>query len=116
MSPPENEEDSLAQPETNTGWAPTYEATSRELTGQAASKELESEEARGAGKWVWPPRGPGARGPGLGVWLWETLLTHHPSPLGGPQAGMKSIMKQKEEPAEPEAHHRSLQFVGVNGR
>uniref|UniRef100_A0A8D0TA60 KN motif and ankyrin repeat domain-containing protein 2 n=1 Tax=Sus scrofa TaxID=9823 RepID=A0A8D0TA60_PIG len=83
LSPPENEEDSLAQPETNTGWAPTYEATSRELTGQAASKEPESEEARGA---------------------------------GGPQAGMKSIMKQKEEPAEPEAHHRSLQFVGVNGR
>lgn len=82
LSPPENEEDSLAQPETNTGWAPTYEATSRELTGQAASKEPESEEARGA---------------------------------GGPQGGMKSIMKQKEEPAEPEAHHRSLQFVGVNG-
>ncbi|XP_047633067.1 KN motif and ankyrin repeat domain-containing protein 2 isoform X4 [Phacochoerus africanus] len=83
LSPPENEEDSLAQPEKNTGWAPTYEATNRELTRQAASKEPESEEARGA---------------------------------GGPQAGMKSIMKQKEEPAEPEAHHRSLQFVGVNGR
>ncbi|XP_047633066.1 KN motif and ankyrin repeat domain-containing protein 2 isoform X3 [Phacochoerus africanus] len=82
LSPPENEEDSLAQPEKNTGWAPTYEATNRELTRQAASKEPESEEARGA---------------------------------GGPQAGMKSIMKQKEEPAEPEAHHRSLQFVGVNG-
>ncbi|XP_057566189.1 KN motif and ankyrin repeat domain-containing protein 2 isoform X2 [Hippopotamus amphibius kiboko] len=35
---------------------------------------------------------------------------------GGPQAGVRSIMKRKEEPADPEAHRRSLQFVGVNGR
>lgn len=33
----------------------------------------------------------------------------------GPQVGMRSIMKRKEEPADPKAHQRSLQFVGVNG-
>lgn len=35
--------------------------------------------------------------------------------VGGPQAGVRSIMKRKEEPTEPAAHRRSLQFVGVNG-
>lgn len=39
-----------------------------------------------------------------------------PPPPGGAQAGLRSIMKQKEEPTDPEAHRRSLQFVGVNGR
>ena len=39
-----------------------------------------------------------------------------PPPPGGAQAGVRSIMKQKEEPTDPEAHRRSLQFVGVNGR
>lgn len=34
---------------------------------------------------------------------------------GGPQAAIRSIMKRKEEPADPTAHQRSLQFVGVNG-
>lgn len=34
---------------------------------------------------------------------------------GGPQAGIRSIMKRKEEPADPATHQRSLQFVGVNG-
>uniref|UniRef100_A0A8C5XBP1 KN motif and ankyrin repeat domain-containing protein 2 n=1 Tax=Microcebus murinus TaxID=30608 RepID=A0A8C5XBP1_MICMU len=34
---------------------------------------------------------------------------------GGPQAGIRSIMKRKEEPADPVGHARSLQFVGVNG-
>lgn len=34
---------------------------------------------------------------------------------GEPQAGVRSIMKRQEEPAEPPAPHRSLQFVGVNG-
>lgn len=34
---------------------------------------------------------------------------------GGPQAGVRSIMKRKEEPVDPAAHRRSLQFVGVNG-
>lgn len=34
---------------------------------------------------------------------------------GGPQAAIRSIMKRKEEPADPAAHQRSLQFVGVNG-
>ena len=41
---------------------------------------------------------------------------HHAPPPGGPQAGVSSIMKRKEEPADPETHQRSLQFVGVNGR
>uniref|UniRef100_I3N6K8 KN motif and ankyrin repeat domain-containing protein 2 n=1 Tax=Ictidomys tridecemlineatus TaxID=43179 RepID=I3N6K8_ICTTR len=36
-------------------------------------------------------------------------------PLGGSLAGVRSIMKRKEEPADPEARRRSLQFVGVNG-
>ena len=39
-----------------------------------------------------------------------------PPPPGGARAGVRSIMKQKEEPTDPEAHRRSLQFVGVNGR
>ncbi|XP_019657465.2 KN motif and ankyrin repeat domain-containing protein 2 isoform X1 [Ailuropoda melanoleuca] len=34
---------------------------------------------------------------------------------GEPPAGVRSIMKRKEEPADPAAHRRSLQFVGVNG-
>ncbi|CAK6445498.1 unnamed protein product [Pipistrellus nathusii] len=34
---------------------------------------------------------------------------------GGPQAAIRSIMKRKEEPADPATHQRSLQFVGVNG-
>ncbi|XP_058381639.1 KN motif and ankyrin repeat domain-containing protein 2 [Diceros bicornis minor] len=34
---------------------------------------------------------------------------------GGPQAGVRSTMKRKEDPADPAAHQRSLQFVGVNG-
>ncbi|XP_020037025.2 KN motif and ankyrin repeat domain-containing protein 2 isoform X1 [Castor canadensis] len=34
---------------------------------------------------------------------------------GGLPAGVRSIMKRKEEPTDPAAHHRSLQFVGVNG-
>ncbi|KAM6168762.1 KN motif and ankyrin repeat domain-containing protein 2 [Erethizon dorsatum] len=34
---------------------------------------------------------------------------------GGPQVGVRSIMKRKEEAADPSAHRRSLQFVGVNG-
>ncbi|XP_006875191.1 PREDICTED: KN motif and ankyrin repeat domain-containing protein 2 isoform X2 [Chrysochloris asiatica] len=34
---------------------------------------------------------------------------------GGPQAGVRSIMKWKEEPTDPTAQQRSLQFVGVNG-
>ncbi|XP_046292697.1 KN motif and ankyrin repeat domain-containing protein 2 isoform X2 [Marmota monax] len=34
---------------------------------------------------------------------------------GGSLAGVRSIMKRKEEPADPEARRRSLQFVGVNG-
>ncbi|XP_030676678.1 KN motif and ankyrin repeat domain-containing protein 2 isoform X1 [Nomascus leucogenys] len=34
---------------------------------------------------------------------------------GGPPAGVRSIMKRKEEIADPTAHRRSLQFVGVNG-
>lgn len=34
---------------------------------------------------------------------------------GGLQEGVRSIMKQKEEPAEPEDHQQSLQCVGVNG-
>ncbi|KAM8763518.1 KN motif and ankyrin repeat domain-containing protein 2 isoform 1-T3 [Rhynchonycteris naso] len=37
------------------------------------------------------------------------------SGVRGPQVGMRSIMKRKEEPADPVAHQRSLQFVGVNG-
>lgn len=36
-------------------------------------------------------------------------------PLGGALAGVRSIMKRREEPAEPAARRRSLQFVGVNG-
>uniref|UniRef100_A0A8C0LNZ5 KN motif and ankyrin repeat domain-containing protein 2 n=1 Tax=Canis lupus dingo TaxID=286419 RepID=A0A8C0LNZ5_CANLU len=34
---------------------------------------------------------------------------------GEPQVGVRSIMKRKEEPADPAARRRSLQFVGVNG-
>ncbi|XP_047387250.1 KN motif and ankyrin repeat domain-containing protein 2 isoform X2 [Sciurus carolinensis] len=34
---------------------------------------------------------------------------------GGSLAGVRSIMKRKEEPTDPAAHRRSLQFVGVNG-
>ncbi|XP_008067079.1 KN motif and ankyrin repeat domain-containing protein 2 [Carlito syrichta] len=34
---------------------------------------------------------------------------------GGPLPGLRSIMKRKEEPADPTAHRRSLQFMGVNG-
>ncbi|XP_074194268.1 KN motif and ankyrin repeat domain-containing protein 2 isoform X3 [Rhinolophus sinicus] len=34
---------------------------------------------------------------------------------GGPPVSLRSIMKRKEEPADSEAHRRSLQFVGVNG-
>lgn len=34
---------------------------------------------------------------------------------GGALAGVRSIMKRREEPAEPAARRRSLQFVGVNG-
>ncbi|XP_058514016.1 KN motif and ankyrin repeat domain-containing protein 2 isoform X2 [Ochotona princeps] len=34
---------------------------------------------------------------------------------GGPQAGVRSIMKRKEEPTNSATHRRSLQFVGVNG-
>ncbi|XP_053439237.1 KN motif and ankyrin repeat domain-containing protein 2 isoform X2 [Nycticebus coucang] len=36
--------------------------------------------------------------------------------VGGPQAFVQSIMKRKEEPTDPAANRRSLQFVGVNGR
>uniref|UniRef100_A0A8D2DYK9 KN motif and ankyrin repeat domain-containing protein 2 n=1 Tax=Sciurus vulgaris TaxID=55149 RepID=A0A8D2DYK9_SCIVU len=36
-------------------------------------------------------------------------------PLGGSLAGVRSIMKRKEEPTDAAAHRRSLQFVGVNG-
>ncbi|XP_037361724.1 KN motif and ankyrin repeat domain-containing protein 2 [Talpa occidentalis] len=32
-----------------------------------------------------------------------------------PQTGVRSIMKRKEEPADPAVRRRSLQFVGVNG-
>ncbi|XP_065730535.1 KN motif and ankyrin repeat domain-containing protein 2 isoform X1 [Phocoena phocoena] len=95
LSHPESEGDSLAQPEKNTGLVPAHDATNREPTRQAAPQELESEEAGGAGKWGRPPRG---------------------SPPGGPPAGVPSIMKRKEEPADPETRRRSLQFVGVNGR
>ncbi|XP_004595809.2 KN motif and ankyrin repeat domain-containing protein 2 isoform X1 [Ochotona princeps] len=35
--------------------------------------------------------------------------------VGGPQAGVRSIMKRKEEPTNSATHRRSLQFVGVNG-
>lgn len=34
---------------------------------------------------------------------------------GGAPAGVRSIMKRKEEPTDPAARGRSLQFVGVNG-
>ncbi|XP_017653790.1 KN motif and ankyrin repeat domain-containing protein 2 isoform X2 [Nannospalax galili] len=34
---------------------------------------------------------------------------------GGVPLGVQSIMKRTDEPADPTAHHRSLQFVGVNG-
>ncbi|XP_072803835.1 KN motif and ankyrin repeat domain-containing protein 2 isoform X1 [Vicugna pacos] len=79
----ESEGPSLAQPEKNTGRVPACDAANREPTRQAASQELESQEAGG---------------------------------VGGAQAGVRSIMKRKEEPADPEGRRRSLQFVGVNGR
>ncbi|XP_073743860.1 KN motif and ankyrin repeat domain-containing protein 2 isoform X3 [Callorhinus ursinus] len=34
---------------------------------------------------------------------------------GEPPTGVRSIMKRREESADPAAHRRSLQFVGVNG-
>ena len=52
--------------------------------------------------------------PGHRVWLRE-ILKAPPVPPGEPPAGVRSIMKRKEEPADPPAHRRSLQFVGVNG-
>lgn len=52
--------------------------------------------------------------PGHGVRLQDTLLTP-PLPSGGLQEGVRSIMKRKEEAAEPEDHQQSLQCVGVNG-
>lgn len=56
----------------------------------------------------------GHRRPGHGIWLWETLMIP-PLPPGRPQTGVRSIMEQREEPSDSEAHRRSLQFVGVNG-
>lgn len=56
----------------------------------------------------------GRRRPGHEIWLWESLMTP-PLPTGRSQAGMRSIMEQREEPSDSEAHRRSLQFVGVNG-
>ncbi|XP_070481579.1 KN motif and ankyrin repeat domain-containing protein 2 [Equus przewalskii] len=80
LSPPGSTAASLAQPEKNSGQAPTRDTTTREPSRQAAS--CVSEGAEGA---------------------------------GGPQAGVRSIMKRREEAADPAAHRRSLQFVGVNG-
>ncbi|XP_066888889.1 KN motif and ankyrin repeat domain-containing protein 2 isoform X3 [Kogia breviceps] len=45
----------------------------------------------------------------------QELESEEAGGAGGPQAGVPSILKQKEEPADPETHRRSLQFVGVNG-
>ncbi|EHH59213.1 hypothetical protein EGM_09272 [Macaca fascicularis] len=87
-SPPGSKVASLTQPEKTTGREPARDTTHREPTRQAASRE--TEEAGGAA----PP-----------------LF----SPPGGPPAGVRSIMKRKEEVADPTAHRRSLQFVGVNG-
>ncbi|XP_044939783.1 KN motif and ankyrin repeat domain-containing protein 2 [Mustela putorius furo] len=61
--------------------------------------------------------GVGAREPA------DTESTRHAAPRGSeaaggagePPAGVRSIMKRKEEPADAAAHQRSLQFVGVNG-
>lgn len=44
--------------------------------------------------------------------LWGTHTTLSP---GGPQVGAQSIMRRKEEPADPTTSWRSPQFVGVNG-
>lgn len=52
----------MAEPMKNTGWVLTLDAANREPTRQTASRE--SEEARGAGKWEWPPRW-GAGGLGM---------------------------------------------------
>ncbi|XP_054418219.1 KN motif and ankyrin repeat domain-containing protein 2 isoform X2 [Pteronotus mesoamericanus] len=41
--------------------------------------------------------------------------SEEPGSGGGLQEGVRSIMKRKEEPADPEAHQRGLQCVGVNG-
>uniref|UniRef100_A0A2R9C0T4 KN motif and ankyrin repeat domain-containing protein 2 n=1 Tax=Pan paniscus TaxID=9597 RepID=A0A2R9C0T4_PANPA len=96
-SPPGSEVASLTQPEKSTGRVPTQEPTHREPTRQAASQE--SEEAGGRD---------GAPG-------WTLIAPPLSSPPGGPPAGVRSIMKRKEEVADPTAHRRSLQFVGVNG-
>uniref|UniRef100_A0A8C7A7P4 KN motif and ankyrin repeat domain-containing protein 2 n=1 Tax=Neovison vison TaxID=452646 RepID=A0A8C7A7P4_NEOVI len=63
------------------------------------------------------PGGVGAREPA------DTEPTRPAAPRGSeaaggagePPAGVRSIMKRKEEPADAAAHQRSLQFVGVNG-
>ncbi|XP_026940843.1 KN motif and ankyrin repeat domain-containing protein 2 isoform X2 [Sagmatias obliquidens] len=46
----------------------------------------------------------------------QELESEEAGGAGGPPAGVPSIMKRKEEPADPETRRRSLQFVGVNGR
>ncbi|XP_032482794.1 KN motif and ankyrin repeat domain-containing protein 2 isoform X1 [Phocoena sinus] len=45
----------------------------------------------------------------------QELESEEAGGAGGPPAGVPSIMKRKEEPADPETRRRSLQFVGVNG-
>ena len=83
LSPPESEGDSPAQPEKNTGLVPAHDATNREPTRQAAPQESESEEAGGAGKWGWPQRGSGARGPAWCLALGDphdTTLPHQEGP------------------------------------
>ncbi|KAG8523221.1 KN motif and ankyrin repeat domain-containing protein 2, partial [Galemys pyrenaicus] len=104
-SPPESAASSLAQPEKNVGQLSTSDTANREPTKQAAS--CESEVTGGTGR--------GTQRPGGGVWRWETLINPH-FPAGRPQTGVRSIMKRKEEPADPTVRRRSLQFVGVNGR
>lgn len=111
MSPPGSTAASLAQPEKNSGQAPTRDTTTREPSRQAAS--CVSEGAEGAGKQGGRPEEQGAGGPGTGSGFGDTHDTTIPT--GGPQAGVRSIMKRREEAADPAAHRRSLQFVGVNG-
>ncbi|XP_010633351.1 KN motif and ankyrin repeat domain-containing protein 2, partial [Fukomys damarensis] len=45
----------------------------------------------------------------------EAQVSGEPGGAGGPQAGVWSVLKRKEEPADRAACGRSLQFVGVNG-
>lgn len=41
--------------------------------------------------------------------------SEEPGGTGRVPVGVRSIMRRKDEPPDPTAHHRSLQFVGVNG-